>query len=150
EAYPPAAALPPFIARPVLRDRDGGLWIGTADRGVAHVRQGKADLFAKSEGLSGDFIGSLLEDREGNIWVATQDGLDRFRDYAVPAFSVNQGLSSARIGSVLAAQDGSVWLATSNGLNRWENGRVAGRPAPNRVIASLFQDRRGRIWVSTL
>jgi ligand-binding sensor domain-containing protein/signal transduction histidine kinase len=150
EVYPPAAALPPLMARRVFRDRDGGLWIGTADRGLAHVREGRADQFAKAEGLSGDFIGSIFEDREGNIWVATQDGLDRFRDYAVPTFSVNEGLSSARIGSVLAAQDGGVWLATSNGLNRWENGRVAGRPAPNRDIASLFQDRRGRVWVSTL
>ena len=38
---------------------------------------------------------TLFEDREGNIWVATSDGLDRFRDFAVPTISVKQGLSNA-------------------------------------------------------
>ena len=39
----------------------------------------------------------LFEDREGNIWVATVDGLDRFRDFAVPTISVKQGLSNATL-----------------------------------------------------
>jgi hypothetical protein len=149
----------------VLRDRDGGLWIGTSDRGLVHLHQGRADVFARSEGLSGDFISSLFEDREGNVWVSTQDGLDRFREVAVPTSSVSQGLSSARIGSVLAAQDGSVWLATSDGLNRWNNGRlrriagatpvaltrgsampareIADSGVPNRDLASLFRTGAG-------
>ena len=36
----------------------------------------------------------LFEDREGTIWVATNNGLDRFRDFAIATFSVNQGLSN--------------------------------------------------------
>src|SRR5262249_40174072 len=134
---------------------------------------GRTDVFARSEGLSGDFISSLFEDHEGNLWVATQDGLDRFSEVPVPTFSVSQGLSSARIGAVLAAQDGSVWFATSNGLNRWSNGQIttyrgpegrlpvrsaershvreiSGSGLPGRDLTSLFQDKRGRIWVSTL
>ena len=39
-------------------------------------------------------VSALLEDREGSIWVATVDGLDRFRDFAIPTISVQQGLSS--------------------------------------------------------
>jgi ligand-binding sensor domain-containing protein len=58
-------------------------------------------VFARSNGLSDDFILSLFEDREGNIWVATTQGLDRFRDPAVPTISVEQGLSSAVVGSLL-------------------------------------------------
>ena len=55
-------------------------------------------MFAQSDGLSGDDVTSLFEDREGNIWVATVDGLDRFRDFAVPTISVKQGLSTAALG----------------------------------------------------
>jgi ligand-binding sensor domain-containing protein len=52
----------------LLRDSKGALWIGTEQRGLVHVQRGRADTFAKSDGLSGDIIYSLFEDREGNIW----------------------------------------------------------------------------------
>ena len=140
-------------ANKLLRDRNGGLWIGTLDRGLVHVHQGRTDLFTQSDGLSGDFILGLFEDRENNIWVATRGGLDRFRDATVPTISVKQGLSNAAVWSVLAARDGSVWLGTRDGLTRWNNGQItifrkrsSGLPAD---AESLFQDNRGRIWVST-
>jgi ligand-binding sensor domain-containing protein len=156
----------------LLRDREGGLWIGTSGQGLLHVHQGRTDVFTPADGLSGDHINSLFEDHEGNIWAATNDGLDRFRDFAVPTISFKQGLSSANVGSVLAVGDGSVWLGTGEGLNRWKDGQVTiyrkrsggllTRPAQQRTVRevsdsglpdngleSLFEDDRGRIWVST-
>jgi len=124
EAYPLPGVGRQFTPRSLLRDRHGGLWIGTLDQGLLHVHQGKTDVFTQSDGLSGDFITALFEDREGSIWVATLDGLDRFRDFAVPTISLKQGLSSANVWSVLAARDGSVWLGTPGGLNRWNNGQI--------------------------
>jgi len=143
-----------FRATRLLRDRNGGLWIGTADRGLLHVHQGRTDMFAKSDGLSGDFIYGLFEDREGNIWVSTVNGLDRFRDFAVPTISVKQGLSDDRIMSVLAARDGSIWIGTADGLNKWNNGQITiyrkrNGGLPGDKVESLYQDDRGRIWVSS-
>jgi PAS domain S-box-containing protein len=123
EVYPLPGVGRQFTPTRLLRDRNGGLWIGTADRGLLHVHQGRTDLFSRSDGLSGDWVGYLFEDREGNIWVATGDGLDRFREFAVPTLSVKQGLSDA-VGSVLAARDGSVWLGAGGGLNRWNNSQI--------------------------
>ena len=161
-----------FIPGGLLRDRDGSLWVGTSERGLLHVHQGSTDVFAPSDGLSGDSVRSLFEDKEGNIWIATSDGLDRFRGLAVPTISAAQGLSSSGVFSVLAATDGSIWLSTTNGLSRWREGQVtiyrtrSDRAAsggdrrvlpeivdsglPDNAITSLFQDGRGRIWVSTL
>jgi signal transduction histidine kinase/ligand-binding sensor domain-containing protein len=164
-------------ARPtrLLRDRNGGLWIGTFDSGLLHVHQGRTDVFARSEGLSGDSINRLFEDREGNIWVATLDGLDRFREAAAATFSVSQGLSNTPVESLLAARDGNIWLGTPGGLNRWNRGqmtvyrgpahrsvqgpppRTAQQSAVHEIVASglpksigsLFQDDRGRIWIGT-
>jgi PAS domain S-box-containing protein len=124
EVYPLPGVGRQFTANRLLRDRNGGLWIGTADRGLLHVHQGRTDLFSRSDGLAGDLVGYLFEDREGNIWVATGDGLDRFREFAVPTMSVKQGLSSDAVGSVLAARDGSVWLGAGGGLNRSNNGQI--------------------------
>ena len=144
-----------FQVERLLRDREGGLWIGTRDRGLIHVRQGKADAFRQSDGLSGNDVLRLFEDREGSIWVATLDGLDRFRDLAVSTFSVKQGLSNAVVGSVLASRDGSVWFSTNTALNRRNNGQIITYDRRQGelvglVPGSLFQDTRGRVWVSTL
>jgi signal transduction histidine kinase/ligand-binding sensor domain-containing protein len=165
-AYPFPENMRQFQAENLFRDREGGLWIGTLGGGVVHVHQGRTDVFRQSDGLSGDNVGRLFEDREGSIWVTTVDGLDRFRDVAVPTFSVHQGLSDANVMTVLAAKDGSVWFSTFDSLNRWNNGQftvyrerfgralaglheITGTGVPDHGLASLFQDVRGRIWIAT-
>ncbi|MCU1237384.1 MAG: integral rane sensor signal transduction histidine kinase [Candidatus Solibacter sp.] len=177
EAYALPAAVRQLSVRKLLRDRDGSLWARTSHQGLVHIHQGRTDVFAQPEGLSGNDVSDILEDREGNIWVATFNGLDRFSDAAVATYSAAQGLSSSRVVSVLAASDGSIWLRTPDGLNRWNHWQVeiycergnrlapappqrAARPEvanesaatelPEQGAGSLFQDDRGRIWASTL
>ncbi|MCU1261230.1 MAG: periplasmic sensor signal transduction histidine kinase [Bryobacterales bacterium] len=153
ETYLLPGIAPPLKPIRLFRDRDGGLWIGTVGRGMLHMHRGRTDLFARSDGLSGDLIQGLFEDREGNIWVATTGGLDRFRDLAVPTISVKQGLSNAFVSSVLGARDGSVWLGTSDGLNRWHDGQITtyrkrNSGLPDDSVDSIFEDYRGRICVA--
>jgi signal transduction histidine kinase/ligand-binding sensor domain-containing protein len=137
----------------LLRDRHGALWIGTHQRGLVRVQDGRADTFAKSDGLSGDIICSLFEDREGSIWVSTSVGLDRFRELPVTSYTTKQGLSSDALTSVVAARDGSIWLAAPAGLTRWKDGQTAifrrTSGLPDDSTQSLFEDARGRIWVFT-
>ena len=111
------------------------------DNGLLHVHEGRMDLFTPADGLSGGAVSALLEDSEGSIWVATLDGLDRFREFAVPTISVQQGLSSRGVYSILAASDGSLWLGTSNGLNRWNKGQntiYRRRSSPRSHVAGRF------------
>ena len=160
----------------MLQDREGSLWIGTLSRGLLHVHQGRTDVFAKSDGLSGDYIERLFEDREGNIWVATLSGLDRFREFAATTISVRQGLSNPTVMSVQAAREGGVWLGTYDGLDQWNDGQIsiyrnrkvtstassaaqgrgqngvreiAGSGLPGQGLESIFEDDRGRLWIST-
>jgi signal transduction histidine kinase/ligand-binding sensor domain-containing protein len=148
----------------MLRDRDGGLWVCPAGRGIVHIHQGRTDVFSESDGLSGDDIYDLFEDREGNIWVATINGLDRFHELPVVTYSRKQALSDIPWGGLLAARDGSIWFATLDGLNRLSHSQVTvyrqhrttaskqkaiGNGLPDEGVGSLFQDSRGRIWVST-
>lgn len=142
----------------ILRDRDGGLWVGIPDRGLLHIHQAKTDVFSEADGLSGDTVTGLLEDREGNVWAVTSNGIDRFREYAVPNFSTRQGLSSTKSVAIVGAKDGSVWIATYNGLNRWKDGRISvvngigstqDPGTPKGAPYSLFEDSERRIWLST-
>jgi signal transduction histidine kinase/ligand-binding sensor domain-containing protein len=159
-AVPPGAALP---AQPnkVLRDRHGGIWVGTVDRGLMHIYQGRVNSYTRADGLSGDSVQRIFEDREGNVWVATLDGLDRFSDVAASTYSVEQGLPNALVTSVLATRDGSIWMSTRSALKRWLNGegtlyvgkRRAGSAVSQVVVsglpdrpATLFEDRLRRLW----
>jgi signal transduction histidine kinase/ligand-binding sensor domain-containing protein len=159
EAYSRGGTSRQFRAQKTLRDRNGGLWIGTEVGGLVHMHQGRTDTFLPTDGLSGNGVTALFEDREGSIWISTLEGLDRFRDFAVGTFTVKQGLTNDLVGSVRADRDGSVWLGTYDGLNRWDHGQIT---IPETGSArrdgklngsngnSLFQDERGTIWVSTL
>jgi len=138
----------------ILRDRDGGLWIATVERGLIHLHNGRTDVFSRSDGLAGDVILSILEDREGDVWVTSTGGLDRFRELPVSTVSVKQGLSSDATRSVLAAADGSIWIGAHDRLTRWQNGKATifgkANGLPDDAAGALYQDSHGRIWVSTL
>ena len=135
----------------MLRDRDGGLWVSTEDRGLVYLHDGRTDVFSQADGLSADSVEALFEDREGNFWVGTMTGLDRFRDDAVVTFSANQGLRNFPRGAFLIDRDGSILLDASGGLSRWKNGRITiyrrrGRPVTHSF--SLCQDDSRRVWVA--
>jgi PAS domain S-box-containing protein len=140
-------------ANRLLRDRDGGLWIGTIERGLIHTHRGRTDVFTRADGLSGNVVLSVFEDREGNVWVGTTGGLDRFRELPVTSVSTKQGLLSDASQSVLGAADGSIWVGSHTGLTRLKDGKatVFGKAAglPDGAPQSLYLDGRGRVWVST-
>jgi signal transduction histidine kinase/ligand-binding sensor domain-containing protein len=170
-SYPSAARNAAGVV--LLRDRDGGVWIGTDEVGVVHFHQGRADVFSQADGLSGDHVTSLFEDREGDVWVGTLGGLDRFRNYAVATYAQHEGLGTIPgRGSVVAGTDGSMWIGTNDGLRTWNHGEatiygrigdhksesrtvwspvryVASRGLPDHVSVSVFADNAGRILVST-
>lgn len=152
--YPLPGAPSPLTAQCLLRDRDGGLWIGTSAHGLVHSYHGKTSVFTHADGLSNDLVVSLFEDREGSIWVATPNGLDEFRESPVGSLSASSGLSSTTATSILAARDGSIWIGTADGLDRWKDGRMTiyrtrNSPGlPDDSIQTLFEDERGRLWVS--
>jgi signal transduction histidine kinase/streptogramin lyase len=139
----------------MLYDRDGSLWIAPYHAGLVHIHQGRVDTFKQADGLTDDETIALYEDRENNIWVSTNEGLDRFRNLAVATLTAKQGLSNGGVHSVLADRNGSVWIATTNGLNRWRAGQISTDDRRGGMLngsspASLFQDSRGRIWLSTI
>ncbi len=168
-----------FGAESLLRDRHGALWIGTMQRGLLHVQNGRATWLERSVDLSGDLVTALLEDREGTVWVGTTNGLDQLRQAAVSTITNDRGLSTP-VACVLAARDGSLWIGSYGGLNRWKDGRLTiyrATPSPlsqrvpaaeprsgtgpgkitrlvdrqllGSAIDSLFEDPQGRIWVGT-
>jgi signal transduction histidine kinase/ligand-binding sensor domain-containing protein len=139
----------PAKAKGILRDRDGGLWISLNDRGVAHVHEGRLDIFTRADGLTSDAVSAAYEDSEGNVWLSTLEGLDRFGAVSAAWLTTREGLSSNVVSALAAARDGSVWLSTAGGLNRWRDGKITALPGKGwpRRVASLMEDSSGRMWI---
>ncbi len=103
--------------RTMMRDRDGGLWIGTFGQGIVHFHEGRLDHFTSIDGLSSDTAESIFQDREGNVWVTSPDSIDEFTRPAVPRLTRKQGLSADSAFSVLTDRHGRTWVGTSDGFN---------------------------------
>jgi signal transduction histidine kinase/ligand-binding sensor domain-containing protein len=135
----------------LLFDRDGTLWVGTADSGLYRITESRIDHFGVGDGLTANSVSGLFEDREGDIWVATTDGIDLLRELPVTTFSSRQGLSADDAEAVAISGNGKIWV--SNGAALDEVGdhtsrtytRLDGLPGNNPT--ALFDDSLGRIWV---
>jgi ligand-binding sensor domain-containing protein/signal transduction histidine kinase len=153
QAEPASPRVDSMLAKAMICDRDGNIWVGTLGQGLLRVRDNKVDRFSHNEGLSNNVISGLVEDREGDIWVATARGIDRIRDPKVQLFSKADGLSNDLINSVYGAQDGAVWIGTNGGLNRLAAGSITAYThavgPPNAAVLSSYEDAAGRLWVAT-
>ncbi len=133
-------------------DRDGNLWVGTDADGVFRVHGNAVDHYARTEGLSSDYVRALFEDREGILWAATSKGVDKFHDPPITTFSVMEGLAKDWAVGILASRDGTIWVANAESLDHIEkNGSISsirtGSGLPGSQVSSLLEDRAGNMWV---
>ena len=76
-------------------------------------------ILQKKEGLSHNWVLSILEDSQGNLWFGT--GGRRGKQYdgeTFTHFTEKEGLSSNKVRSLLEDIDNTIWVSTTNGLNR--------------------------------
>jgi signal transduction histidine kinase/ligand-binding sensor domain-containing protein len=106
-------------AHSMLEDRDGTLWFGTYDQGLACLRQGKFSFFnQKRSGLSGDSVWSIHADGDGSLWFGTDNGLTRYKGGNFFAFTSQHGLPETTINCLLEDDFGYFWLSGLHGVYR--------------------------------
>jgi ligand-binding sensor domain-containing protein len=128
------------------RLRDGSLWVGTTG-GLYIVRNGQAEHYDVSDGLSGSTVEDIFEDREGDVWLLTDYGLESFRIPKVITFSHASGLSTGSVGPVLAARNGSVYVGLPGGLDEIRGDSIHHLPYANTAFNFLLtEDHTGRLW----
>ena len=64
---------------PIMKDREGGVWIGTYYGGVNYIspNTGQFESYSQSRffnSVKGSIISHFCEDTNGNIWIASDDG----------------------------------------------------------------------------
>jgi signal transduction histidine kinase/ligand-binding sensor domain-containing protein len=134
----------------LLSSKNEYLWIGTTDKGLYRLSNGRLDHFDVPDGLTGRRILSILEDHEGDLWVVTPMGVDFFRDYAVLSFTSDEGTLNDRARAVAVDGPDSVYLG-GQALIRFRDGvsdqlkDQDGKPLHD--IQFLFDDSRGNLWI---
>jgi signal transduction histidine kinase/ligand-binding sensor domain-containing protein len=127
----------------VTQDRDGVIWCGFAQGGLARLKEGEVTVFRRKDGLGSDSVQCLFADTDGALWIGTADGgLTRFKEGRFTQLGPKQGLADTIICKILDDGLGYFWLSTHHGLQRvakTELNRCADGLIP--VFASQVYDR---------
>lgn len=128
-------------------DREGTLWIGTAEKGVYRFRDGVFFELTVRDGLSSNAVNHIFQDREGTIWIGTDNrGLNRLQKQLISTFSTREGLSGVNAYPILADSRGRVWIGVQDGnLNVIENGAI--RQFDAWGIRTMTEANDGTIWI---
>lgn len=109
-----------------------------------------------NDGLSNNWVHSILQDKYGFIWFGSDDGLDRFDGYSFREYKNNfrdtNSISSASAWTIFKDSRGELWIGTRLGLNRYDrkNDRfIKYSEVPQQLVCSIAEDKDKNLWVST-
>lgn len=120
----------PKAGRALLQDKAGNIWSISNKDGVYRFDGKSFTNFTEKDGLSSDYVYSILEDRSGNIWFGTADGA---------CYYDGKKFTIIPITDIKSITSYSKTKVDSYGV-----------PYPNgNAVSSLLQDRTGVIWLGT-
>jgi signal transduction histidine kinase/ligand-binding sensor domain-containing protein len=99
-------------------DPKGDLWIGYHGGGVAHAKEGSAELFGPESGLAGGAVHAIAADGRGDLWFGTAEGLSRYRRGAWTTWTVRLGIPQGGVQAIIDDRSGHLWLITGAGLSQ--------------------------------
>lgn len=147
---------------PVVKDTDGGFWIGTYYRGVNYLsrdskrfRRWYHSRFANS--VSGNVISRFCEDSGGNIWIGTADGgLSRYNpvSHTFCRFPLGARRENENINALCADGD-RMWVGTyaagAGVINVHTGGWMPVSVEGSHSYSSyaICKDSKGDIWMAS-
>jgi signal transduction histidine kinase/ligand-binding sensor domain-containing protein len=156
----------------ILEDSRGDMWVGTYHGGLNRFDRNK-NVFINyrynefdSTSINANNVSCIAEDKSGTIWVGTWGfGLLRFdwvlKKLVQPVLDSESatGISNPNIRCMTVSDDGLLWIGTWDGLNIYnpitqqftqhKHDKNDPKSISGDRIVSIFQDRKGIIWVST-
>ena len=131
------------IVNSLIEDRDGNIWVGTAD-GLNRLRRHPFTSITNFGAVTG-----LEASPDGSVWASTPVGIVRFTDSGQ---STRQDILIRDVQPRAMHMDrqGSLWLATDDGVRRYDprGGGVAATLVTDtlRRVRSISSTAQGDVW----
>ncbi|HVT60081.1 MAG TPA: two-component regulator propeller domain-containing protein [Thermoanaerobaculia bacterium] len=171
-AFRVAAGLSDPAAQPCLEDREGNLWLGSANGGAMRLAGEGFATYTEADGLRGLNVGSILEGRDGALYVQgttpeLRDLIQRFDGERFTAVAPRLPRGSVTAGQLwqsgLQDRKGAWWLPTAFGLARYApvarledlahaplvESYTPERGLGGRDVSTLYEDQQGDVWIGT-
>ncbi len=133
--------------------RDGSLWIGTEGGGLIRYSGGQFRLWNTHQGLSDDFVRTVLEDAGGKIWAGTDNGLLRMEGDRFIRVDGNSGIPQLAVHALYQDRAGRIWVGGSRLIclqgKAVTEYTMRGEASQNRV-KSIIETQDGTMWVGTV
>src|SRR3954471_12292982 len=160
-------------------DSQGSLWITSIGGGIrrvpdpGHLHQSQTkspsawqfhnseiEAFTQKDGLTSDYIYSVLQDREGNVWIGTSGGLDRFRESPVVSVPLQPisfrgalpipSLNSFTTSALAVGDQGALWAAGIGPqlLLEIQKDSIANQ-LRDHPAECAYRDSNGVVWFAT-
>ena len=147
---------------PILKDKEGGVWVGTFYGGVnymapdtKHIRSLTHSKFRNS--ICGDVISCIDEAPDGSIWIGSDDGgLCRYEPTTgnFRSYPLNGGSEGNNVHALDATAEG-IWVGTySDGAGLLNPATGVWKRIPlegvgnNYNCYSIFRDTHGTVWMA--
>ena len=121
---------------------DGKVWLGTRDKGLFYMSQGR--VLPSGKKLPSSKVNCLLALQNGELWIGTDGGLVQLAESG--SAEVPPPLRDKPILAMIQDRDSNVWVGTAGGLFR-VNAKGVSADAGNTAVTALFEDREGNVWV---
>ncbi len=153
------------VLQAILRQPDGGLWVGLPTQGLGYLRADWRRIAALStaQGLAGGLYRGVAAARSGGAWLTSSIGAVEHLDTGTGAVSRlrwhRNTLAKERLLSILEDDRGQLWIGRNDGLTRirvdngnlrqWATTGADAVPGPG-PVDWLAQTGDGSIWLSSL
>ena len=152
DTYTDADGLSSRSASTLLVDREGNVWVGTAD-GLDRFSEPTLRtplLSAENQKIVPRIVaaGVVAADDAGGLWVTnSRDAVARYQDGRISPPIIRQ-----RIEALFRAADGTVWFGGHKALWRMRQGHLesVAPPGADRDTQALAEDKSGDLWASIL
>lgn len=139
----------------IIQGADTKVYLGTIGNGLEVLDEQRAVTSYQTDGEpSGNMIFTLEFDQDSTLWLGTGNGLSRFKDNNIEAFTEFDELHGVEIRTLLADSENQLWAGThQHGVYKIDGSKITRYSSENGLsgdmVVSLFEDDSGSIWVGT-